>query len=119
MTEAKAVSHLLKSEPAAAMERVKQLPPGQVRDIVIGAFHDRMRNIADTEGFGNSNDLTPMILAIRSVKDRQDKRAVDELFTYDPTASSLEIFLNERGESMDADQRTRVTGRISLNASSF
>ena len=83
----------------------------------IDAFHKRMRDLAEAEGFGNANDLTAVILGIRSDRDHEDKRAVDELLSYDPDASALMIFLGERGKSIDADQRDRITERLPVPSS--
>jgi hypothetical protein len=80
----------------------------------VDAFHMRMRAIAESEGFGNANEITAVILAIRSDWVHQDERYVDELLSYDPEPSALNIFLGERGNDIDAAQRARINERLQL-----
>jgi uncharacterized radical SAM superfamily protein len=80
----------------------------------VEAFHVRMRAIAEAEGFGNANDITAVILGLRSDRGHQDERCVDELLSYNPEPSALNIFLGVRGNDMDAAQRARINERLQL-----
>ncbi|MGJ8677865.1 MAG: hypothetical protein ACSHX0_10135 [Akkermansiaceae bacterium] len=80
----------------------------------VNVFNQRMRKLAKEEGLCNADDLTAVILGVMSERDRQDERAVDELLSYNPSPSALEIFLGERRDSLDSTQRERVTRRLTV-----
>ena len=80
----------------------------------VGDYLQSVRAFSEARGFRNANDLAAVILGVTSDRDHDDERAVSELLSYEPGRSALEIFLAERGDSMDDTQRRRVTDRLEL-----
>lgn len=79
----------------------------------VSVYHQRMRALAEAEGFGNANELSAVILGVTVDRDHQDKRAVDELLSFDPDIKAIEIFIETSGSSLGEAQRGRINERLS------
>ncbi len=71
-------------------------------------FIQRTRQFAEDEDVGNADELTAVILGTTADRDHEDKRAVDQLLSYNPGPSAIQIFLKARGNSLDTTQARRI-----------